>query len=85
MTAKDAKDWLDFLKSFRIEHLIIIAFVIVFAYLFANPDKILVWKGIIQSLFVFSKQAQKDSISNRVCGSIKSTVCVIVSNTVFIP
>lgn len=71
MTAKDAKDWLDFLKSFRIEHLIIIAFVIVFAYLFANPDKILVWKGIIQSLFVFSKQAQKDSISNRVCGSIK--------------
>ncbi len=71
MTATDAKEWFEFLKGFRIEHLIIIVFVIAFAYLFVNPDIILVWKGIIQSVFVFSKEAQKSSISNRVCGSIK--------------
>lgn len=71
MTASEAKEWIAFLKGIRIEHLIILIFLIAFAYLFANPDKLLVWKGIIQSIFVFSKKAQKDSISNRVCGSIK--------------
>ena len=59
MKADEAQAWLDWLKSFRIEHLIIFAHVIVIAYWLRNPEKVLVWKGIIQSIFAFSQKAQK--------------------------
>lgn len=72
MTAQEAKDWLEFIKSISLEHLIIISLIIVIVYLFTHPEKIETWKGLIQSLFVWSKKAQKNSISNRLSGSIKS-------------
>lgn len=71
MKANDAKEWVEWLKTFKIEHLIILALIIVIGYLLMHPDKVLIWKGIIQSLFTFSKTAQKSSITNRVCGSIR--------------
>lgn len=71
MKANDAKEWVEWLKTFRIEHLIILALIIVIGYLLMHPDKVLIWKGIIQSLFTFSKTAQKNSITNRVSGSIR--------------
>lgn len=71
MKASEAKEWIEYLQSFRIEHLIIVVLIVVLGYLLINPEKVLVWKGIIQSLFVFSRQAQKESITNRVSGSFK--------------
>lgn len=71
MKASDAKAWFEFLKSFRIEHLIIFILAIALVYLLVHPDKVLVWKGILQSFLIFSQKAQKDSICNRVCGSIR--------------
>ena len=71
MKADEAKEWLEWLKTFKVEHLIIVALIVVIVYWLKNPDKVLVWKGIIQSIFRFSKTAQKNSITNRVCGSIR--------------
>lgn len=72
MTAQEVKDWLAFIKSIRLEHLIIVVLIIVILYLLTHPEKIETWKGLIQSLFIWSKKAQKNSISNRLSGSIKS-------------
>lgn len=72
MTAKEAQEWLDLIKTIRLEYLVIIGLIIVILFLFAHPEKIDIWKGILQSLLVWSKKAQKESINNRLGGSIKS-------------
>ncbi len=79
MKADEAQAWLDWLKSFRIEHLIIFALVIVSAYWLRIPEKVLVWKGIIQSIFAFSQKAQKGSFFWIILSQIKKVFFPVFS------